>query len=538
MLNWRIRYQRVLGHHPTLFNPDLTVLEVGNAPQGIADLLKRNVTVAGTHGPHTASQWVTPIAASPLSLPFADNAFDHVVCIDSLHHLPPPSRAKAISELARVARRQVILSVPCGALAVEGDQQLAVSMQRMGLKTPPWLQEHVIRALPSVADVLRMLSQTQLRFEVHANEAMMQHYGGLLLDLFYPFSQHISSAEQAKKQQQVLPAGDWEMYYSYLFHLFKEDQGVLLDAGAAPSAGTPTAAAVSKDQDIALYAVYHRRLPLAPGTGITPIYVGEAALEASASERTETTEPLLDNSRWSELSGVHEVWRNGPRSPFVGFCHYRRVFDFSQGGSRLPSASSAPSVPSGKPRSTRLDYGVYLVRASGTATRHAMAHFQDRSDTLIVAPPLDLNGSVWDQYAIAHNINDLCVVTNLIAHRHPYLGPHLAETYGAKTLYANNLFLTRWDHFDELCGLWFDVLGAFERSVPVRPEDRYQRRDVSFLAERVFDAWVRFRQAQGTRLVTVPILEITYPGLDTAAWSRAARPASSANSAPPQGAHP
>lgn len=167
-----------------------------------------------------------------------------------------------------------------------------------------------------------------------------------------------------------------------------------------------------------------------------------------------------------------------------------------------------------------------------------MAHFQDRSDTLIVAPPLDLNGSVWDQYAIAHNINDLCVVTNLIAHRHPYLGPHLAETYGAKTLYANNLFLTRWDHFDALCGLWFDVLGAFERSVPVRPEDRYQRRDVSFLAERVFDAWVRFRQAQGTRLVTVPILEITYPGLDTAAWSRAARPASSANSAPPQGAHP
>lgn len=528
MLNWRIRYQRVLSSHPALFDPQLSLLEIGSHPHGIAALLKRSVTAVNTHGQNTPSQWVEPVTASPLSLPFADNAFDHVVCVDTLHHIAPPDRARAISEMARVARRQVTLSVPCGALAVESDTQLAATLQRLGMSLPGWLREHVIRALPSVADMLGMLAKTQLRFEVHTNEAMLQHYGGLLLDLFYPFSQRISHSEQAKKRQQdqpVLPAGDWELYYSYLFHLFKDSQCVLQEKPPQPCR---SAAAV--DEKIALYAVYHRRLPLAPETGITPIYVGEAAQEALAAERTETAGATLDNSRWSELSGVHEIWRNGPRSSFVGFCHYRRIFDFSQG-------STGPRQPvlSGNQRSTSLHYDAYLPRAPGTAAKHALAHFEAHADTLIVAPPLPLNGSVWDQYAVMHNANDLCAVTNLIARMHPHLTPYLAETCGANAFYANNLFLTRWDHFEELCELWFEVLGAFERSVPVRTEDRYQRRDISFLAERIFDAWVRFRAAQGTKLVTVPILEITYPGLDTTAWSRAAPPASPARHAQAEG---
>jgi len=528
MLNWRIRYQRVLSYYPELLDPQFSVLEIGSHPHGIAALLGRSVTGINTHWQNTPSQWVVPVAASPLSLPFADNAFDHVVCVDTLNHIAPPDRDRAISEMARVARRKVILSVPCGALAMESDRQLAATLRRMGMNLPAWLQEHVIRALPSVADMLGMLAKTPFRFEVHTNEAMLQHYGGLLLDLFYPFSQRISSSEQAKKRQQVLPAGDWEVYYSYLFHLSKDGHGMPREKQVQPSC-----IAKAAEQEIALYAVYHRRLPLAPDTGITPIYVGEAAQEASAGERTETADTTLDNSRWSELSGVHEIWRNGPRSKFVGFCHYRRVFDFSRG-----SAGPRQPFSSGNQRSTPLHYDAYLSRAQGTAARHALAHFEAHADTLIVAPPLALDGSVWDQYTVTHNANDLCSVTNLIARSHPHMSPHLAETFGANALYANNLFITRWDHFDELCELWFEVLGAFERSVPVRTEDRYQRRDISFLAERIFDTWVRFRVAQGTKLVTVPILEITYPDLDTTAWSRAAPPTLPARRAQAQGVHP
>lgn len=50
------------------------------------------------------------IQASALDLPFGDNAFDLVMAIEVLEHLPDPERA--LQEIARVARDVVVLSVP------------------------------------------------------------------------------------------------------------------------------------------------------------------------------------------------------------------------------------------------------------------------------------------------------------------------------------------------------------------------------------------------------------------------------------------
>ena len=50
------------------------------------------------------------VTAGLLALPFADGSFDFVGCFEVLEHLPDP--APALRELARVARRGVVLSVP------------------------------------------------------------------------------------------------------------------------------------------------------------------------------------------------------------------------------------------------------------------------------------------------------------------------------------------------------------------------------------------------------------------------------------------
>ena len=52
------------------------------------------------------------VVGSIVDLPFPDRSFDVVGCFEVLEHLPGDLPRRALSELARVARRAVVLSVP------------------------------------------------------------------------------------------------------------------------------------------------------------------------------------------------------------------------------------------------------------------------------------------------------------------------------------------------------------------------------------------------------------------------------------------
>ena len=52
------------------------------------------------------------VAGSVVDLPFPDRSFDVVGCFEVLEHLPDDLPRRALSELARVARHGVVLSVP------------------------------------------------------------------------------------------------------------------------------------------------------------------------------------------------------------------------------------------------------------------------------------------------------------------------------------------------------------------------------------------------------------------------------------------
>ena len=52
------------------------------------------------------------VAGSVVDLPFPDRSFDVVGCFEVLEHLPGDLPRRALSELARVARHAVVLSVP------------------------------------------------------------------------------------------------------------------------------------------------------------------------------------------------------------------------------------------------------------------------------------------------------------------------------------------------------------------------------------------------------------------------------------------
>lgn len=64
------------------------------------------------------------VACDAVRLPFADNAFDGVLCLRFLHHLPEGARLAVLAEARRVARRWALVSFPT-------DRSLRAVMRRL-----------------------------------------------------------------------------------------------------------------------------------------------------------------------------------------------------------------------------------------------------------------------------------------------------------------------------------------------------------------------------------------------------------------------
>jgi GT2 family glycosyltransferase len=90
--------------------------------------------------------------------PFADGAFDAVVSLEVLEHMPATRRHGFISECVRVARCGAVFTCPRGAPETVAQELLldAAYLSRHG-KPHPFLQEHRECGLPTEAEVLAIL---------------------------------------------------------------------------------------------------------------------------------------------------------------------------------------------------------------------------------------------------------------------------------------------------------------------------------------------------------------------------------------------
>src|SRR5690349_20051417 len=110
MLNALCRYAPVV---TDLGDGEASVLDVGSGPFGLAQALPER-RFAGVDieflAPPTAT--MVPVRMAPGPLPFADAAFDVVISLDALEHVPPPARPGFVAELCRVSADRVLLSCP------------------------------------------------------------------------------------------------------------------------------------------------------------------------------------------------------------------------------------------------------------------------------------------------------------------------------------------------------------------------------------------------------------------------------------------
>lgn len=87
------------------------MLEIGVGDKVIASYITNNTAIAYTSA-DIADDVGADVQASVTELPFEDTSFDIVCAFEVLEHLPFDQFEKAVSEMCRVARTHVLISVP------------------------------------------------------------------------------------------------------------------------------------------------------------------------------------------------------------------------------------------------------------------------------------------------------------------------------------------------------------------------------------------------------------------------------------------
>jgi SAM-dependent methyltransferase len=90
-----------------------SVLEVGCGDGVVINGLGQRLVVGADLSRRSLAQVKRPrVQADVFGLPFGDRTFDLVLCAEVLEHLDPDGLPEAAAELARVARRHLVIAVP------------------------------------------------------------------------------------------------------------------------------------------------------------------------------------------------------------------------------------------------------------------------------------------------------------------------------------------------------------------------------------------------------------------------------------------
>lgn len=477
MLSRKIRYHKIIKANPELLDESASILEVGS---GIEPYLSRKVTGLDI--------------GSVGDIPFPDESFDYVLCVDGLEQLPEGERKPALLDLIRVARKKVLISQPGKEFAETGERYLKSVFNRLEIDTPDWLETPLRNGLPDVGGIVSVIVSEGYKFTITPNEGFLQHYSGVILDSIFPLARDVLEKIEIKAPLDTpIHENQWDLYYSFLITVLKDKIPAPIPRHRDDGEGVVGTAAI--------YAVYHKDLPTDHLDNVTPIYVGAAADSVAPSRLTDRLrgERSLDNGRWSELSAIYRIWREGPRTDVVGFCHYRRLFqsDASVRETRIHRSDI---------ENYRIDEDMF-----GRLPR----------DFIIAPQKLLMRYPVFKHYCLMHNANHICAMYDLLEKARPDLLPYVAEQIQDHSFFANNMFMTSWANFDELCQLWFGVLTTLEAQITDNNGSRYQRRDLAFLAERLFDIWMRQKIAGGTKLFETGVYFLTFENLDVSEWTPA-----------------
>lgn len=189
------------------------------------------------------------------------------------------------------------------------------------------------------------------------------------------------------------------------------------------------------------------------------------------------------NPYYSELTGLYWLWKHADDQR-LGISHYRRYFAREQ----------SPLL---------LDVKALIVGRVKPIEVKALDHFLDAGAAWIVAKPqIGGAGTLWEQFDHFHHIHDLEITRQVIADLQPdYLSAFDQVLHYQQKASFYNMFYTSRAEFNQYASWLFTILFAVEDRTDVSSYNDYQKRLYGFLSERLFNVWLKHRQAEVKFLV-------------------------------------
>lgn len=160
------------------------------------------------------------------------------------------------------------------------------------------------------------------------------------------------------------------------------------------------------------------------------------------------------NPYYCELTALYWIWKNDA-SKYVGLTHYHRYF-----------------------------YKEKYI------TKNEINTLLQKYD-MIIPTPIFFDCNIYEQYKSVHYINDLDLACQEIVKRDSTYKEAIETTLNQQKFYIGNMFITSREILEEYLEFLFPLLFDLEKEIPYLSYSIYNQRVFGFLAERIFNIYIR-----------------------------------------------
>ena len=236
-----------------------------------------------------------------------------------------------------------------------------------------------------------------------------------------------------------------------------------------------------------IFVVYHKNAPLVQNDVFVPIRVGKFAEDASNNLLADNTGDNIahKNPYYNEMTAIYWLWKNYDEignPDYIGLNHYRRYFIFK--GSKYAYFESQS-----------IDDIFEQINFCNGKVEEIFKSYD------FIVPVPNKRKSVYHNYKVSHNIEDLELVLKILKEKYPEFTEAADKYIYGKGVYFYNMFVFKRQDFFNYCEWIFSVLDEYEKQT--------QRHDKRFyVSERLTGIYITYLKMQGMRPAHLPVLFI------------------------------